>query len=732
MHKNTHYSMVTGLKAGNRVQAQAVKVLGKAKAKLYFPDNWQTAIMHGLVQKKGRGRSVIVLWDNIDETCNTATRLLQRDEPAPTDASASSSHTAIAEGAASAAAMASTTTIVHEDASVSTDVIEDGDFGAEDPPINPAFDEAEAAAALNPGDELLRPHNCAWKVVESVTVDVDDRAKMSAHIRWGDRLDNDRDPLTYFLHFYPSTHLGAGGTIEATNAILDVVGGKHLTVQEYFLLLGLMLLMSFYPKFSVNELFSKSAPARSTGCISIPLLSMYMSLRRFKVLTGNLTFISRARAMIQYGDDLPAFWQVQSLIDCFNYQRAMNFSPGWKLVVDESMCPWRGKDARFGVDGCPHVTKIARKPKGVGMEIKNIADCDSGIMCQLEIMAPKDEMKKRQFTARYGSGTALLLRLCEPYAASGRVVVADSAFASVKSACALKTHLGLYFHGLVKTAHRMFPKAWLNQVPITERGGHAVVTSKIFNVDLRAVTWNDGKRDKKTGEIMRKNIVASCGTTLPGRGHKKRRWTLDDNQHATFVPKTIPRPQIVEEYFEGAQKIDVHNHMRQGRAGVALEMRPTQSWTCRFHQTFVGICEVDAFLAYRRFSPGKNTVSHSAFLQRLTQQLLDNTIGCAHGAPVLRPRRPDCDEDVFIKHSLRLLNRAPYYVAKTAAAVSMGRPQPQCVLKCRMCSRNCHYYCPECSVDHTVTKGINVLCGPKSGRDCFLKHQRVQEYLATH
>ena len=101
------------------------------------------------------------------------------------------------------------------------------------------------------------------------------------------------------------------------------------------------------------------------------------------------------------------------------------------------------------------------------MEIKNLADCDSGIMMAMEIMARKAEMKTRAFVAEYGSGTALLLRLSQAWKGSGRLVVADSAFASVKSAVALKCKNGLYFHALVKTVHRKFP--------IDTRGGHVVV-----------------------------------------------------------------------------------------------------------------------------------------------------------------------------------------------------------------------------------------------------------------
>ena len=74
--------------------------------------------------------------------------------------------------------------------------------------------------------------------------------------------------------------------------------------------------------------------------------------------------------------------------------------------------------------------------------------------------------------------------------------MADSAFASVKSAVALKQR-GLFFMGLVKTAHRKFPKQWAQTVTIDSRGGHKVAQATESGVELRAVSWNDGKKDKK-------------------------------------------------------------------------------------------------------------------------------------------------------------------------------------------------------------------------------------------
>ena len=48
------------------------------------------------------------------------------------------------------------------------------------------------------------------------------------------------------------------------------------------------------------------------------------------------------------------------------------------------------------------MTKIIRKPKGFGIEIKDLADVDTGIMLVLELVENKDAMKPRTFTSEYG------------------------------------------------------------------------------------------------------------------------------------------------------------------------------------------------------------------------------------------------------------------------------------------------------------------------------------------
>ena len=155
---------------------------------------------------------------------------------------------------------------------------------------------------------------------------------------------------------------------------------------------------------------------------------------------------------------------VRRLIEYFNQRRVEKFYPGWQLCVDESVSSWRGKDGDFCSDGMPHVTRIDRKPKGVGCELKNSADADTKIILQLEIQEGAEVMNTKEYMSEYKlAGTALLLRLTKSWHGTGRAISADSAFASVTTAVACRKN-GMHFTGLVMTATRMFPMLYLDEV----------------------------------------------------------------------------------------------------------------------------------------------------------------------------------------------------------------------------------------------------------------------------
>ena len=75
---------------------------------------------------------------------------------------------------------------------------------------------------------------------------------------------------------------------------------------------------------------------------------------------------------------------VRHFIDAFNINMVAKVVPVYKICVDESMCSWRGCEG--GMTGMPHVTKIPRKPEGVGAELKDVAGVATNLLLHLEIM----------------------------------------------------------------------------------------------------------------------------------------------------------------------------------------------------------------------------------------------------------------------------------------------------------------------------------------------------------
>jgi len=129
----------------------------------------------------------------------------------------------------------------------------------------------------------------------------------------------------------------------------------------------------------------------------------------------------------------------------------------------------------------------------------------------MEMVASKEEMLERQYTEEFGSGTALLLRLTEPWKGSSRVVLADSAFASVKSAHSLMQKRGLHFIGMVKTAHRSYPRAFLNaKLKEAERGQTEALGCDFSGTRLHQTTSDCCSR--------RCNPSGKCGRARQGAG----------------------------------------------------------------------------------------------------------------------------------------------------------------------------------------------------------------------
>jgi hypothetical protein len=103
---------------------------------------------------------------------------------------------------------------------------------------------------------------------------------------------------------------------------------------------------------------------------------------------------------------------------------------------------WLGCDENYHTDGIPHLTKIARKPRGVGAEIKTVVDGQTNKMLRVEVLEGAERQETKEFHYECSAGTEVTLRLAKPWAGTGRTIVGDSAFASVKTAI----ELGIVFY----------------------------------------------------------------------------------------------------------------------------------------------------------------------------------------------------------------------------------------------------------------------------------------------
>lgn len=98
------------------------------------------------------------------------------------------------------------------------------------------------------------------------------------------------------------------------------------------------------------------------------------------------------------------------------------------------------------------------------------------------------KIPKQAFDSDNAHGTAVFLRLVQPWFGSERLVCADSFFATVNTANSLM-ETGLRFTGVVKNATREFPMKHLSEMTLSNRNDFITMVSKenIINTGIMAL-----------------------------------------------------------------------------------------------------------------------------------------------------------------------------------------------------------------------------------------------------
>ena len=142
-------------------------------------------------------------------------------------------------------------------------------------------------------------------------------------------------------------------------------------------------------------------------------------------------------------------------MNSINEHRQERATTSHVLCVDESISRWYGRGGDWISGRLPQYVYMDRKPES-GCEIQNIARERSGVMLGMPFVKFAIVGAAKLIPATLTHGTRGLMDLCALWTGTGRIVCADSNFASVQAACTLYDN-GLWFPGVLKNSTKSTP-----------------------------------------------------------------------------------------------------------------------------------------------------------------------------------------------------------------------------------------------------------------------------------
>jgi hypothetical protein len=283
--------------------------------------------------------------------------------------------------------------------------------------------------------------------------------------------------------------------------------------------------------------------------------------------------------------------------------------------------------------------------------------------------------------------TAVTLRLTSSVHGTNRTVIGDSAFSSVSTARACNKY-GLHFMGIIKTAHKQYPKAILKALSHGRpRGSYKLMqTTSTEHPTLYALAWADKKL---------KLLISTRGTTIETDPSMRKRARLNEDGTTHEYSIAVPRPSMVKMFFEPFNAVDTNDQYRQGILKLEENWK-TYSWTTRAISTVLGVIFVNSHLAVQLLEGQGKSSSEKLKndMDKLAHRLIFNPY-LTDEQRDLRPR-PD-DQDVMTtpeglrgNHLLaRLMDSTKY----------RGKPRDSTRVRCSICRVPTRTYCVDCSDD---------------------------------
>ena len=519
--------------------------------------------------------------------------------------------------------------------------------------------------------------------------------------------------LDMFLLSFPPHHLNK--IVQLTSSKLLNLNKTPTTKQEILKLFGVLVLITRFEFGSRASLWATTAPSKY---IPAPCFGKTgMSRHRFDVLFRCLTFSNQPSERPPSLSHEQWRWKlVDDFVEAFNLHRKENFTPSHMICVDESISRWYGHGGHWINAGLPCYVAIDRKPEN-GCEIQNSACGVSGIMLRLKLVKNVEaEEASQQDPDREENeglihGCVVLKDLVEPWYDSGRVICADSYFASVSTAVET-ARLGLRFIGVVKTATRQFPKAYLSSLPLDSRGAWKGVKTTIDETDLYAFVWVDRER---------RYFISNTSSLRHGQPIERSRLRQMEPTETNAEPLqhtfSIDQPLATQLYYDTCGKIDLHNRRRHDTLRLEKKLE-VKDWSKRVNLSILGMTIVDSFLLYSQLVDQDE--KEPDFYTLLAEELIDNTYDSVSprkrraGANDNANPSPDAiGEDGHLKAGISV------HLSPTKRR-RKDKQHQKMQGNCKVCkAKKTSYCCSDCK----ATNGNEYwICYSSTGRDCFAKH----------
>ena len=160
----------------------------------------------------------------------------------------------------------------------------------------------------------------------------------------------------------------------------------------------------------------------------------------------------------------------------------------------------------------------------------------------------------------------------------------------MKTAVAVFEEIDSEFLGPVKTAHKKFPKKYLEDtMKDWPPGSHMVMETTVRGNKYIATGYKYNMK-----KVLCFISTEGAGYTTPGKPYEAK-WLNDNGRMAS---RRIARPHMLSEYFQYSNQIDKHNHARQSELAIEKNV-VTEDGYFRLFCTYLGITVTDAWKLYR-------------------------------------------------------------------------------------------------------------------------------------